>query len=655
LEDELIPVRAVLTAHEARELVAALSRAADPATALTADDGSDHTDRINRTDGTSHTDRAGDTATDHTVKPDGAAPIDRIAHADQLLALLTDYTLTRAILDGTGAGIGVVDPDLRFLYVNDALAKLNGVPAAEHFGKSIRELLPELDHQPMEAALRSVLATGNPTLITVSGRTPADPSLESRWWVNAYHRLEDSEGAVLGVVGVVLEVTETYRVRQLLDRARTRLALLDEAATRIGTTLDVEQTCRELARLLVPRLADIAAVEVLDVDGAPGTLPARGSLRLRRVALVTTPSLGKAAKYFGAEGTVMTPQASSAVARCITEQRPVISNLPSDQELDAEAPVEGRVERYRELAMHSAIFVPLTARRDLVGAVILIRVGSSPAFNQDDVGLVTDLARRAATSINNAKRYTREHQTALALQQALLTEPRPPHDDVECAARYLPTGADVEIGGDWYDTVALPGGKTLLVVGDVMGHGFDAAAAMSEYRSLLRTLALQSDRPEAILAEAQRIVDALGFERVATCVVVVADPAAGTCSFGSAGHMPPLLLRPDGTRELLDLPVGPPLGVCDRHGYRDTVIELEPGSVLICYTDGLVERRGEDIEDSLAQLKDVELDPAKPLPQLIDTLLNRFDPAGGEDDVAVLAARLLPPQVPSRARISTHV
>lgn len=623
MEGEQIPVRAVLTADEARELVAALSGELEPADVVAAD---------GRTGGS-----------------------DRTAHTDQLLALLTDYTLTREILDGTGAGIGVVDPDLRFLYVNDALAKLNGVPAAAHSGKSVRELLPELDHEPMEAALRSVLATGSPTFITVSGRTPADPSLESRWWVNAYHRLEDSAGRVLGVVGVALEVTETYRVRQLLDRARTRLALLDEAATRIGTTLDVEQTCRELARLLVPRFADIAAVEVLDVDSAPGTLPAHGSLRLRRVALVTTPPLSKAAKYFGAVGTVMTPQASSAVARCITEQRPVISNLPSDQELAADAPLQDRVERYRKLTMHSAIFVPLTARRDLVGAVILIRAGSSRAFNQDDVDLVTDLARRAATSINNATRYTREHQTALALQQALLTEPRPPHADVECAVRYLPTGADVEIGGDWYDTVALPGGKTLLVVGDVMGHGFDAAAAMSEYRSLLRTLALQSDRPEAILAEAQRIVDVLGFERVATCVVVVMDPAAGICSFATAGHMPPLLLRPDGTRALLDLPVGPPLGVCGWHGYRDTAIEFESGSVLICYTDGLVERRGEDIEDGLARLTDVELDPAKPLPQLIDTLLGRFDPVAGEDDVAILAARLLPPQVPSPDRISARV
>jgi PAS domain S-box-containing protein len=578
LADERVPVRAVLTSAEARGLVAALS---------------------------------------------GGPAEDRIT------SLVADYAATRAILDGAGAGIGVLDPELRYLYVNEALAELNGVPAADHFGTSVRDLLPDLDIEPMEATLRAVLKTGEPQLLTVSGRTPADPSLEARWWVNAYHRLDDPSGEVLGVVGVVLEVTETYRVRQLLDRARVRLALLDEAATGIGTTLDVDYTGRELAHLLVPRLADIAAVDVLDAVGGPPQ--AHWPPRLRRVALAATPTLGAVAEYFGAPGTVTTPHETSAVARCLAEQRPVISEPSAD------------TDAARKLSAHSTIVVPLTARRELVGAVTLVRAGSSPTFGQEDVFLAADLARRAATNINNARRYAHEHQTALALQQALLTEPRPPHADVECAARYLPTGTDIEIGGDWYDTVALPGGKTLLVVGDVMGHGFEAAAAMSEYRSLLRTLALQSDRPEAVLAEAQRIVGALGFERVATCVVAVVDPIARSCAFASAGHMPPLLVRPDGTRVLLETPGDPPLGVCGAYGYTGLEVPFEPGSVLLCYTDGLVERRGQDIEACLARLLDVVLDPAAPLPGLIDALLYRFDPAGSEDDVAVLAARLLAP------------
>jgi len=290
--------------------------------------------------------------------------------------------------------------------------------------------------------------------------------------------------------------------------------------------------------------------------------------------------------------------------------------------------------------------VPLTSRRDLVGAVILVRAGSSPEFSQEDVDLVADLARRAATSINHAKRYAHEHQTALVLQQALLAEPRPPHPDVQCASRYLPTGADIEIGGDWYDTVALPGGKTLLVVGDVMGHGFEAAAAMSEYRSLLRTLALQSEEPERILTEAERIADGLAFDRVATCLVAVVDPVTRTCSFANAGHMPPLLVRANGRCELVAVPVDPPLGVGTNLGegtrYRQASIGFEPGETLLLYTDGLVERRGKDIDDCLAALTRLDLDPERPLEQLIDTVLSRFDPEGSEDDVAVLAARLLP-------------
>jgi len=562
--------------------------------------------------------------------------------------VLDDHGVARAILDGSGAGIGVLGPDLRYLYVNDALATLNGIPAAYHVGKRIPELLPDLDFAPMEKVLRAVLRDGGPQYTTVTGRTPSDASAEPRWWVNAYNRLEDEHGAVLGVVGVVIEVTETYRVRQLLDRARTRLALLDEAATRIGTTLDVEHTCKELTRLLVPRIADLAAVDVLDLDGAPGVLPAHGSLRLRRVALSSTARLGKAARQFGAIGHVLLPQASSAVARCLTEQRPVIASLLDDHDLTVgitgDLPDPERLAQYRKLGLHSAIFVPLTARRDLVGAVVLVRAGASPEFSQEDVDLVADLARRAATSINHAKRYAHEHRTALVLQQALLAAPRPPHPDVKTASRYLPTGADIEIGGDWYDTVALPGGKTLLVVGDVMGHGFEAAAAMSEYRSLLRTLALQSDQPEWILTEAERIADALAFARVATCLVAVVDPATRTCRFANAGHMPPLLVRPNGGCELVRVPVDPPLGVGPRlggsTGHQQSSIPFEPGATLLFYTDGLVERRGKDIEECLAALTRLDLDPERPLEQLLDTVLSRFDVGAGEDDVAVLAARL---------------
>jgi serine phosphatase RsbU (regulator of sigma subunit) len=169
---------------------------------------------------------------------------------------------------------------------------------------------------------------------------------------------------------------------------------------------------------------------------------------------------------------------------------------------------------------------------------------------------------------------------------------------------------------------------------------------MSEFRSLLRTLALQSDAPEQILTEAERIADALAFDRAATCVVAVVDAERRTCRFANAGHMPPLLIRPDGTSALVRLPIDPPLGVGTilggRTSYRGETVEFEPGSTLLFYTDGLVERRGKDIDDCVSALTTLDLDPRRPLEMLLDTVLSRFLPQGAEDDVAVLAARLLP-------------
>ncbi|SEL92676.1 SpoIIE family protein phosphatase [Streptacidiphilus jiangxiensis] len=542
--------------------------------------------------------------------------------------------LTRQVMDAAVFGIALLDTELRFTYVNEALAKVNGVPVAEHLGRRIAEVVPGIDVEAAEAELRAVLADGKPRHHTVEGTTAADPSGELRWWHNAYSRLEDSSGRVLGIVGMVLEITEDRRIRQALDRARTRLALLDEAATSIGTTLDVQLTCKELTRLLVPRLTDVAVVDVIEQDERPGS-----ELRLRRLAMSTTPALVKAGRWFGAPGSVHSPQATSVAARCVAEERPIVSNSPGDEQMALAAPEAGRVARYRRLGIHSSLVVPLRARGRVIGVVNLMRAGESPPFTAEDVELVGELARRAANSISNAQRFAHEHETALVLQRALLSERTRPHVDVECAGRYLPAGKTAEVGGDWFDSMALPGGRTLLVVGDVMGHGLEAAASMGEYRSLMRALAFQGWGPEKILSEAQRTVEALGLDRVATCLVAEIDPAAGTVTLAGAGHLPPLLLRRGLGAQFAALPGDPPLGAGVGH-YRSTTLRLPPGSVLLLYTDGLVERRGEDIEDSLQSLAALDLDPETPLERLLDTALSRLSVSPAEDDVALLAARL---------------
>ncbi|MFE0462015.1 SpoIIE family protein phosphatase [Kitasatospora sp. NPDC058965] len=554
--------------------------------------------------------------------------------------LLTDYRLLRQMLDRATVGIAVLDTELRYRYVNRALAAINGVGAEQHIGRRIAEVVPGINVAAAEQALRAVLTDGEPRLHTVEGTTAADSGAESRWWHNAYHRLDDPAAPAggpaepVGLVAVVLEITEDRRIRQSLDRARTRLALLDEAATRITTTLDAQQAAKELARLLVPRLADLAAVDVL--EPAPHD---SGELTMRRLALSTTAELVQAGRYVGSAGALLRPQAGSAAVRCLADQGPIVFNHPTDEEIRALATSSQRLTWYRRLGLHSAVFVPLAAGGTAIGVVSLARSGSSPEFTPDEVGLIAELADRAGSGINNAQRYTHEHETALALQRALLAEPMTPHRNIDCALRYLPAGATAEVGGDWYDTVALPGGRTLLVVGDVMGHGLDAAAAMSEYRSLVRSLALQRRSPAGILNEAERILDALAPERVATCVLALVDPGQLHATFASAGHLPPVHLRADGTVQLLDLPIGPPLGA-GVGGYEQLTLPFDAGASLLLYTDGLIERRGTDIEDSLAALRGLPLDPAAPLEHLIDTALTGLAAGHGEDDVAVLAARL---------------
>ncbi|GAB2728564.1 SpoIIE family protein phosphatase [Kitasatospora kifunensis] len=575
----------------------------------------------------------------------GALASEGADHHREFDLLLTDYRLARQILDRSMVGIAVFDLELRYRYVNRTLAEINGVRAEEHTGRRISEVIPGIDVSAAESALHTVLADGEPRTHIVEGTTASGPPTELRWWHNAYHRLDDPAGAPLGVVAMVLEITEDRRIRRALNRARTRLALLDEAATRIGTTLDVEQASKELTRLLVPQLADVALVDVLEPSRHAADHPPEGGLRMRRLALSSTPALVATGSAVGGAGALIEPQAGSAATRCVLGRTPIVLNFPSDDELRTHATNAERVSHYRRLGLHSAVYVPLTASGTVIGVVLLARGGASPGFTPDEVALMVELASRAGSGISNAQRYSHEHESTLALQRALLAEPMRPHSDVESVGRYLPAGASAEVGGDWYDTVALPGGRTLLVVGDVMGHGLDAAATMSEYRTLVRALALQRRSPAGILREAERIVGSLEQERVATCVLALLDPAARTCTFASAGHLPPLLLDPRGPARLLRPPVAPPLGA-GVGGHQQVTVPFAASATLLLYTDGLVERRNRDIEQSLDALTALDFDPTAPLEHLIDTALTGLAAGHGEDDVAVLATRLAGPPAP---------
>ncbi len=556
------------------------------------------------------------------------------AAAAALAARSTDQVL-RGVLNGTTAGVVILDPGLRHLYANPAFTRMTGVPAAALLGRTLAEALPEVADRPDVA--RQVLDDGRPREVVINGRTPADVPGDRRWWHCAYHRLA-AEGGRVGLVGIMLEITEFRQQQHDLEQARHRLALLDAAATRIGTTLDVDMTCAELAGFVVPRLADLATVEVFPSGAPHGAATRPGALRLRRAALAAVPALNDRAGAVGVTGEYVRHPYGSTVQRCLFTGSPLLWRLEGEDE----APEAEHVAEYRAMGVHSLLIVPLTARGHTIGAMTLARAGLTPPFTEEDTVLAQDLAGRAAIGVDNASRYARSQGIALELQRALLAEPGSPHPNLDMASRYLPSGTSAVVGGDWYETIRLPYGRTLLAMGDVMGHGIEAAVDMSNYRSILRYVAATDLPPHRILRQLDTLIcEESETVRPATCLLALADPARARCAFASAGHLPPALFGEDGGAELINVPNGPPLGTCFG-GYELVTSAFQPGQVLLLYTDGLVERRGEDIDVSLARLADLKLPVAGDLDDLLDEVLRGLVPQAAEDDIAVLAARLRP-------------
>jgi Stage II sporulation protein E (SpoIIE) len=413
---------------------------------------------------------------------------------------------------------------------------------------------------------------------------------------------------------------ETSPSRDGRDVVPAPFNALEEAVESIGTTLDERTTCAELARFVCREICEAAAVDLLAEDvptgrGAAGPSPAR-------VAGAGPAALLDPWTAPGAEGPPLT-------VRALDEGHPIT----------ASADLSGGVHR-------SATSVPLIAHGRLYGVLLAVRTG--PAFTGRETATLHYAARLAAVHLGHDRRHTAVQSTALNLQRALLAEPGRPHPNLDLATRYLPAGGGALVGGDWFETVRLHFGRTLLVMGDVMGHGLDAAVDMNAYRSMLRYVASTDLPPHRVLRQLDAAVAEDGSRRPATCLLVRVDPARGAAALVSAGHLPPVVFGEDGTGILLDLPVGPPLGT-GLGGYEPLTRALTPGETLLLYTDGLVERRHEDIDTSLARLAALRLPPGVGVDRLLDEVLHRMDAHRAEDDVAVLAARIQPHPPPDSA------
>lgn len=546
--------------------------------------------------------------------------------------------LLRAVLEHAPVGLALLDGGLHWRYLNPAFSQATGRRPTDLVGPGGEVV--EVPAAPAADVLRQVLADGHPRAVPADGLFPSIGAAAGLGWTARCQRLE-IDGRPAGVVVVVVAGDALSHHQHDLEHARARLALLDEAAGTIGTTLDVDTTSAELADFTVPRMADLATVEVLPPETLGGAAVAHvGGPRLRRTAVACTPELRPRAEALARLGESVRYREGSPAARSLETGKPVIVNLFADDGPGHEPGEDDHLARYRAAGIDSVLVVPLTARGHAIGALSLARArGSFLGFTDDDVVLVQDLADRAAISIDNARRYARSQGIALELQRALLAEPGNPHPNLELASRYLPSGTSSVVGGDWYETVRLPFGRTLLVMGDVMGHGVEAAVDMSNYRSMLRYVAAMDLPPHRILRQLDTLISENESARPATCLLALADPARNRWTFSSAGHLPPALVTADRPIELVEVPTSPPLGT-GLGGHEQTTRELLPEQVLLLYTDGLVERRDEDIDVSLARLAALRLPVAGDLDGLLDAVLRGLTPHAAEDDIALLAARV---------------
>ncbi|MFC9062069.1 SpoIIE family protein phosphatase [Streptomyces sp. NPDC057074] len=553
-----------------------------------------------------------------------------------------DLALSSRVITQSPVGLAVLDTDLRYVSVNPALERINGIPADDHIGHRTHELLPHVDAAQMEAAAREVLETGQPVIDRpTTGRTPADPDEDHAWSVSLY-RLDDALGTVLGVAVSVVDVTEQYRVSAEAEAARRRLASVADASARIGTTLQLDRTAHELADVAVPGLADVAAVDLLQavVEGRRSNLGPAEPAVMRALA-VHADDAPDALAAADRPGQVARYGPDRLVTECVRSGRPVWVARVTGEDLERIARSPEAVELLRRAGVHSYLAVPLIARGEVLGALDLKRTANPLPFGKDDLLLAKELAARAALQIDNARWYQNARTTALTLQRSLLPSHPPVTGGLEVASRYQPAGATSEVGGDWFDVIELEGCKTALVVGDVMGSGIAAAASMGRLRTATNTLAALDLDPALLMEHLDRTTAGLD-QAIATCVYAVHDPHERRCLIANAGHLPPVRLRAGHPPELLDLPTGVPLGV-GGVPFSTTAVALEPGDRLVLYTDGLVETRRHPLDERLNALLALLDGPDRPLEEVCDQLLRTLHEPENSDDVALLIARATPP------------
>ena len=410
--------------------------------------------------------------------------------------------------------------------------------------------------------------------------------------------------------------------------ARRRMAFLAMASARLSASLDYHQTLDAVAALAVPATGDWCSVHLLDEAGAPQLVTVHHRDSALQDLLV---------ELF--ERYPPDPGRGAGIGQAVGERRTVHHSAFPESVVEAIARDPWHLDALHRLGLGSALVVPLQVVGRVIG-VLTVTSERQGRYTEADVQLVEDLARRMATAVDNSVRYRQERENALTLQRSLLPSRLPALPGLRVAHRYLPGTAGAEVGGDWYDLIALAGGRVGLVIGDVMGRGIAAAAVMGQLRATVRACALVEDSPAAVLGLDDAAMSSLDQTGLTTCLYAVFDPATRSLRLASSGHLPPLLVHADGGGEYVELDPGPPLGVGSSRP-REVEVEVPDGAVLLLFTDGLVEGRNQPVEDGMHVLRGAVSDrraETADVEGLCDELLRAMGRDGRPDDDSALLA-----------------
>jgi GAF domain-containing protein len=407
---------------------------------------------------------------------------------------------------------------------------------------------------------------------------------------------------------------------------QAKLTFLAEASAELASSLDYEATLSRVARLAVPTFADWCAIDLLR-DG-----------RLQRLAVAhVDPAKVDLAREL-AERYPSDPDSPTGAWHVIKAGESELIPEITDEMLVAGSQDEEMLRLARELQLRSAVTVPLIARERILGVITWVSAESGRTYTQEDVSFGEDLAKRAAVAIDNSELHSETLAAAVRLQHAVLPESMPVVDDWEIAAHYSPSGR-TEVGGDFYDAIPLADGRLAFFVGDVMGRGVAAAAAMAQMRSAVRAYVALDPTPEVVLRRLDRMLLQYGGEQLVTLVYLLADPSRDEVVVANAGHPPPVLLCASGEVEQLPNASGSPLGVLEQERLAHTV-SLRAGDTVLAFTDGLIERRDEDIDQGQDRLLTaLHLLAEGDLHSSLDELARRVREPSRDDDVAALAIR----------------